>query len=210
MPRGIFVTGTDTDIGKTVVSACLVRALNADYWKPIQSGLVDGRDRDSVATLAGLNEDRIHPSTYELQAPLSPHEAARLENASLNMDALILPETDKTIIVEGAGGVLVPINSECLMIDLMAQLGLPVIVVARSGLGTINHTLLTLEALHVRNLNVLGVIVNGPKNPANVEAIQTYGKTNILLELEPLSPLDAEGFLAIAEQLRKNIESEIS
>jgi dethiobiotin synthase len=210
MPRGIFVTGTDTDIGKTVVSACLVRALNADYWKPIQSGLVDGRDRDSVSTLAELNEKRIHPSTYELQAPLSPHEAARLENVSLNMDELILPTTDNSLVVEGAGGVLVPINSEFLMIDLMARLGLPVIVVARSGLGTINHTLLTLEALRTRNIDILGIIVNGPKNPANVEAIQTYGRTNILLELEPISPLDAEGVSTVAKQLRKTIESEIS
>jgi dethiobiotin synthetase len=208
--RGIFITGTDTDIGKTVVSACLVRALNADYWKPIQSGLVDGRDRDFVSTLADLNENRIHPSVYELRAPLSPHEAARLENVSLEIDELILPATDNTIVVEGAGGVLVPINSDFLMIDLMAQLGLPVIVVARSGLGTINHTLLTLEALRTRNINILGIIINGPKNPANVEAIQAYGTTNILFELEPISPLNVEGVLAVAKQLRKNIESEIS
>ncbi len=210
MSPGIFITGTDTDIGKTVVSACLVRALNADYWKPIQSGLVDGRDRDFVSTLADLNDNRIHPSVYELQASLSPHEAARLENISLKMDELILPATDNTIVVEGAGGVLVPINSDFLMIDLMTRLGLPVIVVARSGLRTINHTLLTLEALSTRDINVLGIIINGPKKPANVEAIQTYGATNILFELEPILPLDVEGVFAVAKQLRKNIESEIS
>ena len=210
MQRGIFITGTDTDIGKTVVSACLVRALKADYWKPIHTGLSDGRDRDTVAALAILEENRIHPSTYDLQAPLSPHEAARLENIYLDTDAIRLPETKNTLVVEGAGGVLVPIYDKFLMIDLMRRLGLPVVVVSRSGLGTINHTLLTLEALRARDINVLGVIVNGPKNSANVDAIQTYGKVNILFELEPLSPLDSASIEAISERLRKTIESKIS
>lgn len=210
MQRGIFITGTDTDIGKTVVSACLVHALKADYWKPIQSGLSDGRDRDAVAALATLEENRIHPSTYELQAPLSPHEAARLENIYLDTDAIRLPATKNTLVVEGAGGVLVPICGKFLMIDLMHRLGLPVVVVSRSGLGTINHTLLTLEALRAREINILGVILNGPKNPANVDAIQNYGEVNILFELEPLSPLDSASIGAISERLRKTIESKIS
>jgi dethiobiotin synthetase len=197
----IFVTGTDTDIGKTVASACLVRALNADYWKPVQSGLTEGRDCDTISALTGLEESRIHPSTYELQAPLSPHEAARLEGLSLDMNQFKLPTTDNNLIVEGAGGVLVPINESALMIDLIDQLGLPVVVVARSGLGTINHTLLTLEALRARNQNILGVIVSGPANPANVDAIRTYGKIKILLELEPISPLDSAGIDIAAKKL---------
>jgi dethiobiotin synthase len=202
----IFVTGTDTDIGKTIASACLVRALDADYWKPVQSGLEEGRDCDTVAALTGLDGNRIHPSAYELQAPLSPHEAARLEGLRLDMNQFKLPTTDNNLVVEGAGGVLVPINEGALMIDLIDQLGLPVVIVARSGLGTINHTLLTLEALRARDLNILGVIVSGPANPANVDAIRTYGKIKILLELEPISPLDSAG-IDIAAKL---LESEFS
>ena len=204
--RGIFVTGTDTDIGKTIASACLVRALDADYWKPVQSGLTEGRDCDTISELTGLEESRIHPSTYELQAPLSPHEAARLEGLRLDMNQFKLPTTDNNLVVEGAGGVLVSINEGALMIDLIDQLDLPVVVVARSGLGTINHTLLTLEALRARNLELLGVIVSGPANPANVDAIRTYGKIKILLELEPISPLDSAG-IDIAAKL---LESEFS
>ncbi|MBT3765732.1 MAG: dethiobiotin synthase [Rhodospirillaceae bacterium] len=204
--RGIFVTGTDTDIGKTIASACLVRALDADYWKPVQSGLTEGRDCDTISELTGLEESRIHPSTYELQAPLSPHEAARLEGLRLDMNQFKLPTTDNNLVVEGAGGVLVPINEGALMIDLIDQLDLPVVVVARSGLGTINHTLLTLEALRARNLELLGVIVSGPANSANIEAIRTYGKIKILLELEPISPLDSAGIDIAA----KNLESEFS
>lgn len=203
MTRGIFVTGTDTDIGKTVVAACLVRALDADYWKPIQSGLADGRDQDTVAELSGLDARRIHPSAYELQAPLSPHEAARLENKTLDMNAFELPPTENNLVVEGAGGALVPINDDALMINLMERLGLPIVVVARSRLGTINHTLLTLEALRARNLTILGVIVNGPSNSANVDAIRTYGKIKILLELELISPLDSDGI----NEAARNFES---
>jgi dethiobiotin synthase len=198
---GVFVTGTDTDIGKTVASACLVQALDADYWKPVQSGLSDGRDRDTIAELTGLAESRIHPSTYELQAPLSPHEAARLEGVSLDMNQFNLPATDNNLVVEGAGGVLVPINDDAMMINLIDQLGLPAVVVARSGLGTINHTLLTLEALRTRDIEILGVIVCGPANPANVEAIRAYGKIKILLELEPVSPLDSAGINAVAKKI---------
>jgi len=129
-----------------------------------------------------------------------------LEGLRLDMNQFKLPTTDNNLVVEGAGGVLVPINEGALMIDLIDQLDLPVVVVARSGLGTINHTLLTLEALRARNLELLGVIVSGPANSANIEAIRTYGKIKILLELEPISPLDSAGIDIAA----KNLESEFS
>ncbi len=196
MTGGLFVTGTGTDVGKTVAAACLVRALDADYWKPVQSGLADADDAAEVARLTGLPPARIHPFTYALQAPLSPHEAARREGVSIDMDRFSLPATGRPLVVEGAGGLLVPLNRDALMIDLIARLGLPVVLVGPSGLGTINHTLLSLEALRRRGLPVLGVILNGPSNPANRAAIEWHGRIPVR-ELPRIDPLDAD---AVASQ----------
>jgi malonyl-CoA O-methyltransferase len=205
--KGLFVTGTGTDVGKTVVAACLVKALDADYWKPIQSGLKLGdeaSDSKTVTALAGLTPSRLHPCTYSLQAALSPHEAARLEGVTISMDAITLPVTKAPLVVEGAGGLLVPLNEFDLMIDLIARLALPVVVVADSGLGTINHTLLSLQALRARDLAVLGVIVNGPLNQANCQAIEKYGKINIIMQLDQLEPLDAKAIERAAKHMPNN------
>ncbi|KIL98355.1 Dethiobiotin synthetase [Paramagnetospirillum magnetotacticum MS-1] len=182
--RGVFVTGTDTDVGKTLVSAWLAQHWRADYWKPIQTGSAQGTDFGSVAALAPAAH--IHPSAVVLPAPLSPHEAARRENTRIDLSALVLPQTSAPLVVEGAGGVMVPINEAALMIDLMARLALPTIVVARSGLGTINHTLMTLEILRRRRVPLLGVVMNGQKNPANRQAIEHFGGVRVLAEIQPL------------------------
>jgi malonyl-CoA O-methyltransferase len=195
---GYFVTGTDTNVGKTIVSAYLMRSLDADYWKPVQSGLDGESDAEVVRRLTALPPERFHPSTYELRAPLSPHESARREGVSISLGAFKLPKTSRPLIVEGAGGVLVPLNGDALMIDLIKQLGLPVILVARSSLGTINHTLLSLEALRARRIEVAGVILSGAPNEANRTAIEFFGKARILLELPMLSPLDANNLAAFA------------
>ncbi len=134
-----------------------------------------------------------------MSAPLSPHEAARREGVAISLDAFKLPETSRPLIVEGAGGVLVPLNGEALMSDLMATLGLPAILVARSSLGTINHTLLSLEALRVRNIEIAGVILSGAPDQANRTAIEVYGRVSVLMELPLLSPLDAQTLGAFAE-----------
>jgi len=184
MTRGVFVTGTDTGIGKTLVSAWLARGWQAAYWKPIQSGTTEGTDPAWVARMAP--EVEIIPSAVELQAPLSPHEAARRERRRIDLSSLVLPETDKPLVVEGAGGAMVPINETALMIDLIARLGLPVLVVARSCLGTINHTLLTLEVLRRRRIPLLGVVMNGQRSPANRQAIEHFGGVPVLAEIQPL------------------------
>ncbi|MCA1906795.1 MAG: dethiobiotin synthase, partial [Magnetospirillum sp.] len=129
---------------------------------------------------------RVHPPAYVFQAPLSPHAAARLENASITLDGLKLPTTEGPLVVEGAGGILVPLNDRALTVDWVEHLGLPVVVVARSGLGTINHTLLTLEALNRRHIPILGVVMNGPPNPGNRAAIEQFGDTRVLAEIPPL------------------------
>ncbi|MBY0429867.1 MAG: dethiobiotin synthase, partial [Rhodospirillales bacterium] len=160
---GVFVTGTDTGIGKTLVSAWLVRHWRADYWKPVQTGTVEGRDLDVIRRQGVPGDGRrptLFPSAYEFSAPLSPHAAAALEGAEIVLDRLTAPASE-LLVVEGAGGALVPLNGQFLMVDLMVRLGLPVLVVARSGLGTINHTLLTLEALRARHLRIAGVVMSG-------------------------------------------------
>lgn len=194
--RGYFVTGTDTEVGKTVASAYLMRALEADYWKPVQSGLEGETDTEAVQRLTGLPPERFHASTYALRAPLSPHESARRDGVAIALDAFVLPETPRLLIAEGAGGVLVPLNEEALMVDLMKRLGLPVILVARSALGTINHTLLSLEALRARRLEIAGVVMNGPPNAPNRAAIESYGGVRVLAEILRLAPLDAESLAA--------------
>ncbi len=187
---GVFVTGTDTGVGKTVAAAALVNGLDGDYWKPIQSGTGEPGDTETVIRLLELDPARVHPCAYRLNAPLSPHEAARLDRVEIKMSNLRLPESARPVVVEGAGGVLVPLNERDTMVELMVHLGLPVVVVARSGLGTINHTLLSLEALRNRGLHVSGVVLNGPSNPANRKAIESHGNVRILFEMLPTDRLD--------------------
>lgn len=189
--RRVFVTGTDTGVGKTVVCAWIARHWGASYWKPVQSGLAE-RDADTVERLGGLSRERLHPSTYELRAPLSPHEAARREGRCIDIEAFALPSLSGPLVVEGAGGVLVPLNDEHRIIDLMVRLGLPALIVARSGLGTLNHTLLTLEALRRRSIRIAGVVLNGPPNQPNREAIERLGQVPRVVELALITPLDAE------------------
>lgn len=171
MAGGYIVTGTDTGIGKTVVSALLTLGLDADYWKPVQSGLEDATDTETVKLLTGLPDDRFHSEAYKLQAPLSPHRSAELDGVVLDPDNIRLPTTARTLIVEGAGGLMVPLTREFLQIDLFRRLALPIILCARTGLGTINHTLLSVEALRARQMPVHGLIFIGDDNPDNLQTI---------------------------------------
>lgn len=191
LPERLFVTGTGTDVGKTVVCALLLAGRGGRYWKPVQSGVVEGTDSEAVRRMAGLPSAAVLPEAYRLAAALSPHEAAAREGVAIDPARLALPPgaADGPLVVEGAGGLLVPIAPRYLMADLAADLGLPVLVVAASGLGTINHTLLTLAELRRRALPVAGVVMNGPPNPANREAIETYGDVAVLAEVPPLDEL---------------------
>jgi dethiobiotin synthetase len=188
----LFITGTDTGIGKTVVSAMLTKGLGATYWKPVQSGLKEETDTEAVKRLTGLPSSHFKEETYRLTEPLSPHASAAIDGIEIEMDAFEIPDFNtKHLIIEGAGGVLVPLNDKNLIIDLMAQLDIPALVVARSGLGTLNHTLLTIEALRSRDISILGVIMNGPKNESNKKAIEKYGNVKVLAELENIERLDS-------------------
>jgi len=196
LPSVFFVTGTDTGIGKTVVSSILTKGLNASYWKPIQAGLEEETDTEFVKRTTQVSEEQIKPERYRLQTPMSPHGAAAIDEVQIQLKDFILPEYDTdNLIVEGAGGLMVPINDSDMIIDLVAYLGLPVLLVARSTLGTLNHTFLSLEALRKRSIPVLGVVLNGPRHQSNYEAIEKYGRTQILAEIntiETLSPQNLE------------------
>ncbi|MEI6557148.1 MAG: dethiobiotin synthase [Rhodospirillaceae bacterium] len=188
--RGVFVTGTDTGIGKTFVAACLVRAWGAGYWKPVQTGLAEepGGDSATLARLVDRPGFRPYAPRYQLGAPLSPAAAAVLEGVRIALTDFDIPETDgEPLVVEGAGGVLVPLTDRELIVDLIGRLGLPVILVARSTLGTINHTLLSLEALRARRLPVAGVILNGPPDAGNRAAIERFGAVPVIAVLPRLT-----------------------
>ncbi len=189
MNRGYFVTGTGTDVGKTVASAWLCYHLGAAYWKPMQSGCLDQPEEETVAKLANLSPQAVYPQVYSMTQPLSPHLAAKLDGIQIDIAKLQMPQSTQPIVVEGAGGALVPLNDTQLMTDLMVALGLPTIVVASSGLGTINHTCMTLEVLKNCGIDVRGVIMVGPENAENKYAIEYYGHTQVIAELPWLDPL---------------------
>ncbi len=183
----LVVTGTDTGIGKTVVAAMLARALGATYWKPIQSGLDDGSDAALVRTLVDVP---IHPEAYRLTAPLSPHRAAELDGVTID-PARLEPPAIRPLVIEGAGGVLVPVTRELLFADLFARWGLPVVLVARTALGTINHSLLSIEALRARGVRILGVAFVGEGNADSEATIGAIGRVRRLGRLPLLRDLDA-------------------
>jgi len=193
--RGVFVTGTDTGVGKTVVSAALmIRYPESRYWKPIQTGPDD--DTAEVQRLSRCTRENVHLRGERLPDPVSPHLAASLANTRINLRSLTeFAETERWVdpwIVEGAGGVLVPVNESELMIDLIELLGLAVVVVARTTLGTINHTLLTLEALRARRLQVVAVVMVGASNADNRAAIQHYGQPHLVHQMPWFDPLTPE------------------
>lgn len=189
-PGQIFVTGTDTGIGKTVVSAVLTEGLQASYWKPVQSGLEEETDSEFLSRVTS-SDCEILPEGYRLQTPMSPHASASIDGVQINLDDLgIPPYQNQHLIVEGAGGLMVPMNDDTMIIDLIEELQMPVVLVARSKLGTLNHTFLSLEALRNRSIPILGVVMNGPKHQSNYEAISRYGEVDILAELEYQDQLD--------------------
>ena len=200
--KGFFVTGTDTGIGKTVLSALLVAALDGIYWKPVQTGSIEGTDRNSVCVWAECPEERLLPERYCFDPPVSPHLAAREAGVRITLDAIGLPPSSETrpIIVEGAGGAMVPVNEHDLMLDLMRRLALPVVVATRTTLGTINHTLMTLAALRSAHLHVQGVVMIGHENIENRRAIEHYGKVRVIGHIPMLEKIHRAALLDVFEK----------
>ena len=188
-PSQTIVVGTDTDVGKTIFAAGLTRFLDGVYWKPVQAGLEGETDSDTVRRLTELPADRILPEAWRLRTPASPHLAAELDHVTIDPQALLLPATTRPLIVEGAGGLLVPLTRRTLLIDLLAAWAKPAVLCARSGLGTINHTLLSIEALRRRDIPLIGVALIGAAHAENERIIGELGNVRILGRLPRLDPL---------------------
>jgi dethiobiotin synthase len=199
MSRDLFVTGTDTNVGKTVLSALLVAALDGIYWKPIQTGRADGTDRQAVMHWAEVPEDRTISENYCFDPPVSPHLAAERAGVSIDLSSIRKPALNggAPLIVEGAGGVLVPVNDSATMLDLMRQLGMPVIIASRSALGTINHTTLTVHELRNAGVAVKGVVAIGPENRDNEKAIERYARTPVIGRIPVLGAICREALLQV-------------
>jgi len=194
-----IVTGTDTGVGKTVVSAMLVAGLGASYWKPIQAGRDGGTDATCVADLAGVSADKILPEAYCLSVPASPHFAAEEDGVAIDLEALDVPEVSGSLIVEGAGGLMVPITRSTLQIEVFAGWDLPVILCARTSLGTINHTLMSLAVLHDWELPIHGIIFVGDENRDSQKTIVAMGGARCLGRLPHLDVLTSETLSAAFE-----------
>ncbi len=191
MSPGIVVAGTDTEIGKTVFAAGLADLLGANYWKPIQAGLEGETDSQVVARLGGLSDDQIVPERYRLRTPASPHHAAEIDGVSIAIDDLAVPDpAGRPLVIEGSGGLLVPLNRTTLYIDVFARWRFPVVLCARTALGTINHSLLSIEALRHRNIELLGIAFLGGSEPESERIICEIGRVRRLGRLPRFSPLN--------------------
>lgn len=188
----LFVTGIGTGIGKTIVSAILVEKLKADYWKPIQSGDLNNSDSLSVKDLISNKISKIHSEAYRLTRPFSPHKSAAIDGIRIDPEKIVVPETENTLIIEGAGGLMVPLNDQFLMIDLIKKLGATVILVSQNYLGSINHTLLSAYALKQYNIPVKGIIFNGAEDPSSQKYILDYTELPLLGNIPALSSINKE------------------
>lgn len=200
MNARIVVTGTDTGIGKTVFAAALAGALDAFYWKPVQAGIEEETDRETVMRLSGLSEQRLLQEVYRLKTPASPHLAAKIDGVTIDPRELALPDVDRPLVIEGAGGLMVPLAENLTYIDVMAQWRVPVVLCARTTLGTINHSLLSIEALRARDVPLLGVAFIGDENAESERIICKIGQTRRLGRLPLLASLTGETLRAAFAQ----------
>ena len=202
----LFITGIGTDVGKTIVSAIVTEALEADYWKPIQAGDLENSDSHKIKSFLSNKKTVIHPNSYALNTPASPHLAAEIDGITIDLNQIIEPETANHLVVEGAGGVLVPLNSKDCVIDLV-QPEYKVIVVSRHYLGSINHTLLTIEALQNRKITIAGIIFSGDENKATEQIIQTKSGLKCIGRIEQEPYFDQNVIKEYADRFRENLLS---
>ncbi|WP_256011526.1 dethiobiotin synthase [Desertivirga xinjiangensis] len=199
--RPLFITGIGTDVGKTVVSAVLVEKLKCDYWKPVQSGDLNDSDTMKVKALVSNPVSLFHPESYRLTQPFSPHKSAALDGVEIDLSKIHIPETQNQLLVEGAGGLMVPLNDKQLIIDLIGHLQAEVILVVKHYLGSINHTLLSLDTLKHRNIPVKGIIFNGAPDEYSESVILNYSDTRLLGRIPLVPNLDKESIKFLAQQI---------
>lgn len=200
----IFITGIGTDVGKTITSAIVTQSLEADYWKPIQAGDLDNSDSHKIQRYISNKKTIIHENSYKLNTPASPHLAAEIDKITIDLDKITEPKTDNNLVIEGAGGILVPLNNDETIIDLIKS-DYKVIVVSRHYLGSINHTLLTFEALKSRNIQVSGIIFSGDKNKATEEIILKKTNAKFIGRIENEPYFDQNVIQYYADEFRENL-----
>lgn len=201
-----FITGISTEVGKTIASAIITESLQADYWKPIQAGELDNSDSHKVEKLISNKKTKFHKSAFNLKTPMSPHAAADIDGVAVSVKKIVRPETKNALVIEGAGGLLVPLNASETIIDLI-QPSDKVIVISRHYLGSINHTLLTIEALKARNLNVFGIIFSGDEHPSTESIIKKMSGVPILGRIEEEPYFDQNVVKEYAEKLKTKLTS---
>ncbi|MFC0776110.1 dethiobiotin synthase [Terrimonas alba] len=202
---GIVVAGIGTDIGKTFIAAILTEALEADYWKPVQSGNLDFTDTDFVKQHISNTKSFFHPEAYRLATPMSPHAAAKIDGTIIEFDKLALPASRNTIVIEPAGGLMVPLNDKQLNINLLKNWGLPVVLVSRNYLGSINHTLLSIEVLRQYGIGLAGIIFNGERNASTEDFILQYTGVNCIARIDHEKIISKETVKRYADKLREKL-----
>ena len=196
-----IICGTDTDIGKTLISSFFVKGLNSFYWKPIQSGIESQTDSQTVEKLAQVSKEKIIKEAYVFTKPLSPHWAAEIDQKAIDFDKLRLPKVQGSLIIETAGGLMVPITRNFLQIDQIKQWNLPVILVCKSSLGTLNHTLLSIESLKRRNIEILGLVVNGEKHLDNPKTLVDFSGIPLIAEFPYIKKMDSNNLDILWKEL---------
>ena len=202
--KGFFITGTDTGVGKTFICSLLMQKYNFDYWKPVQTGKFTENDTLYIKENSSVKKNRFHKPIYTFKKPLSPHLASSYERISINIKRIKKPKSNKPLIIEGAGGILVPLNKKDLIIDLIKKFKLPVIIVSKSILGTINHTLMTLEILKKSKINIFGVILNNIKNKKegdeNAKSIEDFGNIKVLGQISSINHITKKKIEALSKK----------
>lgn len=203
--KRIVIAGIGTEIGKTFISSILVEALQADYWKPVQAGSLDQTDTDFVRQNTSNTVSVFHPEGYRLAEPMSPHAAAAADGINISLSSLSIPFTNNHLVIELAGGLMVPLNNNDLNIDLLEQWQLPVLLISRNYLGSINHTLLSLEVLKQRNINVAALIFNGPENSASEDFIMQYSGLPCLAKIGQQQEVNRKTITRLAGEIKENL-----
>lgn len=208
MSKKIAIVGIGTEVGKTLVSAIACVAFNATYWKPIQTGYLDGKGDIDSRTVHEWTKAKIHPEAYLLQEPLSPHIAAQIDQVEIKLSHLKIPnDFEGNLVIETAGGLMVPINDELVYLDIIQQWNIPVILTMSQYLGNINHTILSIEMLKSKNIPILGIVSNGEALPDTNRWIEQYSKVPILLEIPKLEVITVEIIQDLAAQLKFNLNN---
>jgi dethiobiotin synthetase len=203
--KRIFVTGIGTDVGKTVVSAILTEALQADYWKPVQTGSYFSTDADKIRKYVSNTKTQVHPESFVLKQYMSPHAAAELEGQQITIDKIHVPETNNSLIIEGAGGIMVPLNNKEFIVDIISKINAEVVLVIQNYLGSINHSILSIDALRYRQLPVLGIVFNGPPHKLSEDIILSYSGLKCIGRIQKESVINKEVVSKYAIQFRENL-----